>query len=194
MTDANVVMSDALSSSARDMSEDLPSPSPQQCRLSLGPRRTSSAPNLRSFSNLGSSVSSDEPPSSGSSSSSRTSYSHREWRPHEFRLPRPAPADNDRAQSPGSPRSPIEPAVPASSTEATAERITENMELMTRRLEEIRRNLSRRQRRSSRLTWRNAYIAAAGFFGYGPEGTASRKEIVSLTGKLLFGAGQVSFR
>ena len=69
--------------------------------------------------------------------------------------------------------------------------MSQNMEIIARRLEDIHRTLSRQQRRNNGVTLSGLWIAAQGFFGYGPEGTAARREKMTLTWKLLFGIGQV---
>ena len=202
MTDAIRAVSDTLSPSSTTMPGSFPLVSTQRHRPTIVLQRSASAPNLRSPPGSASaSASSGEVGTSGSSSSSRSSYSHPEWRPHEFHhQPRshttPLTPVHDRGRSRRSTFERI--SVPASAPPPAPgheieEEISQNMEVMARRLEEIRRNLSMRRRRTSRVTLSDLWVALRGLFGYGPEGTAARRELVSLAGKLLFGTGQVRF-
>lgn len=60
------------------------------------------------------------------------------------------------------------------------------------RLEQLRRDVARTRRRNSRPSIRGTWNATRGVFGYGPEGTAARKELVSLIAKMVFGMGQIA--
>lgn len=74
----------------------------------------------------------------------------------------------------------------------TVEEVVVLQEALGHRLDELRRALSRHQRRARGLSLRGCWNAFRGFFGYGPEGTNARKEIVSLIVKLGFGFTQVA--
>lgn len=161
-------------------------------------RRASSAPNLRSSSAFASRANSGR---LGLSGSSRYSFSQREgWLsevnqlepPH---LPPLAPI-HERSRSRRSAFEPITPPTPPpppAPPPNVDDEVSQNMEVMARRLEEIRRALSMRERRHRGPSLHGLWVAARGWFGYGPEGTAARRELVSLTGKLLFGTIQVRF-
>lgn len=206
MTDAIEAVNDnTLSLSSIIMSGSLPPHPAQRQRRATVLRRSSSAPNVRTPINSGStSAASGEAGTSTLtlSSRSRSSYSHPVWRSYDFQPP-PRPRvspwasvydrehdrEHDRERSRRATSEP--PAAPAPTPRLDHdEDISQNMEVMTRRLEEIRRNLSMRQRRTNRVTLGHLWVALRGLFGYGPEGTAARRESVSLAGKLLFGAGQ----
>ncbi|GJJ06519.1 hypothetical protein Clacol_000711 [Clathrus columnatus] len=74
----------------------------------------------------------------------------------------------------------------------TMEEVVVLSEALSHRIQELRGALSRSQRRARGITFRGCYDAFRGLFGYGPEGTRARKEIVSLVTKLVFGLVQVS--
>ncbi|KAF8491024.1 hypothetical protein JB92DRAFT_3007265 [Gautieria morchelliformis] len=201
MTDANEAVKPPSSCT---MPGTFSTASTQRSRPTVAPRRTSSAPDLRSPSSFGSvSPGSSARTFTGQGSTesspySRSSYSHHEFRPHEHHLPlphiTPLTPSHDTV---GSRRSTFDPTTttgtgpgppPANTIE---EEVSVNVEVMARRLEEIRRTLSRRNRRG-RLTLRGSWVVIRGVFGYGPEGTAARRESVSLAGKLAFGTGQIA--
>lgn len=75
----------------------------------------------------------------------------------------------------------------------TMEEVVVLQEALGHRLDELRRALSRHQRRARGVSLRGCWNAFRGFFGYGPEGTNARKEIVSLIIKLGFGFTQVGY-
>jgi hypothetical protein len=195
MPDANEAMSNPpLRPSARIMPGAFsPSSSPRR-RSSVAPRRTTSAPDLRSPSSFGTtSASSDEPGSIPSFSSSRSSDLHRERQPHDGHEPHarlaPLPPAH-RATRVRPNRSATEPAPvlePPPQQPPT-------LESAARTLEEVHRVIRELQRRDRRRGVRGLWVAARAFFGYGPEGSAQRRDMMSLTGKMLFGAGQVRSR
>jgi hypothetical protein len=199
MTDANEAVKPPSSCTMPDTISAVSS----QRRLTVAPRRTSSAPDLRNPSSFGSvSAGSSARTFSGQGSTesspySRSSYSHHEFRPHERYLPlphvTPLTPSHDTVRSDRStfdPTTTTGPALAPAPANDFQEEVSVNVEVMTRRLEEIRRTLSRRQRRG-RLTLRGSWVVVRGMFGYGPEGTAARRESISLAGKLAFGTGQV---
>jgi hypothetical protein len=175
------------------------SASPQRHRPIAVHRRASSAPDLYGPSSSGSASSSAG--AQDSSGSSSYSHSRLEGRSLEFHRHRPhitplatihsGERSRRLTSAPATAITPVPPALPA--PEAEQDIATQNIELMSRNLEEIRRVLSRRQRRHDGVSLRGLWVAARGLFGYGPEGTAARRESISLTWKLLFGTAQVRF-
>lgn len=199
MTDTNYeTLISNLSLSPRMMPSDTPSPPPsQRPRYVATHRRTVSAPDPHGLPSSASASSSSAHVSSGTPSSSHCSYSHCEERSSEFHRHRshitplaPIHSGEQSFRSTSGPITTSTSAPPASTMEGD-EDMSQNMEIMARRLEDIRRTLSRQQRRNSGVTVSGLWIAARGVFGYGPEGTAARRESMTLTWKLLFGIGQV---
>lgn len=84
-----------------------------------------------------------------------------------------------------SPSEPLPPSEPLSQEFRDVRQVIE-------RLERLRRDVARTRRRNSRPSIRGTWNATRGVFGYGPEGSAARKEMVSLIAKMVFGTGQVS--
>ena len=163
----------------------------QRRRSSITLRRTSSAPNLHSPSSCGT-TSSDDPRSSPSSSSSRFSDFHHDWRrrsTHESHAHSALPRTARHGDRVGLDRSATEPSPMVQPSQSPPA----NLESATRTLEEVHRVIRELQRRDRRRGVRGLWVAARAFFGYGPEGSTARKDMVSLTGKILFGAGQVRF-